>query len=164
MSELLTPFYRIWTEPPQQWHPIIVHFPIVFLVLEAVFQGLFHFTNKPDHERWAYCFLHWSFWMLLIIAVAGFHDVGLDLGSGNKIWLGLQDRWKNTFRFQSGITVHAWLAFGLIAITLGRLFWRKLNGADVLRGVQSVFYTLLTLIGLWFLIAAGYVGGLVTHK
>jgi uncharacterized membrane protein len=164
MSELLKPFWEVWTAPPEHWHPLLIHFPIVFLILEAVLLGLFRLTGKPDYERWSFVFLHWGFWAIMVAAVAGFHDVGLDLGVGNRIWLGLQDRWHNVFRFQSAITVHAWLALGLLVITLTRLLWRKLGGAVAIRGVRGCGYAGLTFVSLWLLTAAAYVGGRVVYK
>jgi hypothetical protein len=49
---LLKPFYQIVTAPPRQWHPVLMHFPIAFLVLEAVLLSLLRITAKPAHELW----------------------------------------------------------------------------------------------------------------
>jgi uncharacterized membrane protein len=163
-STLLKPFYEIWFAPPRQWHPLLVHFPIAFLFVEAGLLGLFGITRKPDYDRWAYAFLHLSLWTMVMVVIAGLHDVGLDLGAGNTIWLGLQDRWHNTFRFQSSVTVHTWLAMALLMITVGRLIWRKISGTNALRGAQGWAYALISLTSLWVLSAAGYVGGLLSHK
>ena len=161
---LLKPFYQIVTAPPRQWHPVLVHFPIAFLVLEAALLGLWRITGKAEYDRWAYGFLHASLWTMLIVAGAGVHDAGLDLGPGNPMWLGLQDRWQNAFRWRSSVTVHTWLALALLMMTGLRLLWRKLGGPSALRGAQGWAYGLATLIGLWVLSAAGYVGGLISHK
>lgn len=67
-------------------------------------------------------------------ALVGALDAGLDLGPGNPLWLGLKDRWANAFRWESSVTMHAWLALGLVATTSGRLLWRKLGRSAVLRG------------------------------
>ena len=91
---LLKPFYQIVTAPPRQWHPLLVHFPIVFLTVEALLLGLWRLTGKPAHEPLAYACLHLSLWTMLIVAVTGVHDAGLDLGAGNPLWLGLRDRWQ----------------------------------------------------------------------
>jgi hypothetical protein len=131
---LLKPFYQIVTAPPRQWHPVLVHFPIAFLVLEAVLLGLWRITGKAEYDRWAYGFLHASLWTMLIVAGAGVHDAGLDLGPGNPLWLGFQDRWAHAFRWHSSVTVHAWLALGLVVITATRLLWRKLGGSVVVHG------------------------------
>ena len=161
---LLKPFYQIVIAPPRQWHPVLVHFPIVFLVVEAVLLSLWRVTGKPAHELWAHGFLHASLWTMLIVAIAGVHDAGLDLGAGNLLWLGLQDRWRQAFRWHSSITVHSWLALALVAITAARLLWRKFAGPNALRGRQGWAYGLMTFIGLWILTAAGYVGGMINHK
>ena len=161
---LLKPFYQIVTAPPRQWHPVLVHFPIVFLVVEAALLSLWRVTGKPGQESLAYASLHASVWTMLIVAIAGVHDAGLDLGPGNLLWLGLQDRWRQAFRWHSSVTVHSWLALALVAITAARLLWRKLVGPDALRGGQGWAYGLMTLIGLWILTAAGYVGGMINHK
>ena len=95
---LLKPFYQIVTAPPRQWHPLLVHFPIVFLTVEALLLGLWRLTGKPAHEPLAYACLHLSLWTMLIVAVTGVHDAGLDLGAGNPLWLGLRDRWQQAFR------------------------------------------------------------------
>ena len=161
---LLKPFYQIVTAPPRQWHPVLVHFPIVFLVTEAVLLSLWRVTGKPGQEPLAYAFLHASLWTMLIVAITGVHDAGLDLGRGNPFWLGLQDRWQQVFRWHSSITVHSWLALALVAITVVRLLWRKFVGPNALRGRQGWAYGLMTFIGLWILTAAGYVGGMINHK
>jgi len=161
---LLKPFYQIVTAPPRQWHPVLVHFPIAFLVLEAVLLSLWRVTGKTAHEPWAYAFLHVSLWSMLIVAIAGLHDAGLNLGAGNLLWLGLQDRWRQAFRWHSSVTVHSWLALALLAITAARLLWRKFVGPGALRGGQGWAYGLMTFIGLWILTAAGYVGGMISHK
>ena len=161
---LLKPFYQIVTVPPRQWHPLLVHFPIVFLTVEALLLGLWRLTGKPAHEPLAYACLHLSLWTMLIVAVTGVHDAGLDLGAGNPLWLGLRDRWQQAFRWHSSITVHSWLALALVAITAARLLWRRFVGPGALRGGQGWAYGLVTLISLWILTAAGYVGGMISHK
>jgi len=161
---LLKPFYQIVTAPPRQWHPVIVHFPIVFLAVEAVLLSLWRVTGKPGQESLAYASLHASVWTMLIIAITGVHDAGLDLGPGNLFWLGLQDRWRQAFRWHSSITVHSWLALALVTITVARLLWRKLAGLNALRGRQGWAYGLMIFVGLWILTAAGYVGGMISHK
>jgi hypothetical protein len=163
MTSLLKPFYQIWTEPPHQWHPLLVHFPIVFLALEAVFLVLFRYSRDASHDRWALLFLYWAATSMLVVALAGLHDSGLNLGPGNKFWLGLQDRWHNAFRFQSSITVHVWLTLSLMAVTALRLVWRARLGSAVLRGRQGWAFAFATVLSLWMLFVAGYVGGRISH-
>jgi len=52
----------------------------------------------------------------------------------------------------------------LLATAAARLLWRKIGGPDVLRGGQGWAYGLMILVGLWILTAAGYVGGMISHK
>ncbi len=163
IHELLRPFCAVFFKPSQQWHPLVVHFPLVFLTLEAVLVLAFWRNGNDEYERWAYRFLHLAFWTMLIAAVAGLHDSGLNLGPGNKIWLGLQDRWQNRLRFQSSVTVHVWLALSIFGMTLGRLLWRWRKGVVALRGRQAFCYGALMLFGLWCLMAASYAGGIISH-
>ncbi len=90
--------------------------------------------------------------------------MGLDLGTNNKIWMGIQDRWENAFRWESSITVHAWLAMGLIVLTLVRLLLRSFTASNLLCGPKGVIFGLLTFFNLWVLLATAYVGGMISHK
>ena len=139
---LLKPFYQIVTAPPRQWHPLLVHFPIVFLTVEALLLGLWRLTGKPAHEPLAYACLHLSLWTMLIVAVTGVHDAGLDLGAGNLFWLGLRDRWQQAFRWHSSITVHSWLALGAAgdhggAIALAQIRWPESTARRARLGIRS---------------------------
>ena len=164
IEALLKPFSEIVTMPPQQWHPFLVHFPMAFLVTEAALLGWWRISGSVGYARLSYGFLHASLWTMLVAACAGVHDVGLDVGPGNPFWLGLQDRWANAFRWQNPVTVHSTLMLGLVVLTAVRLLWRKRGGQGTLRGVQGWAFCLATVLGLWVLIAAGYVGALLNHK
>lgn len=162
-AELIKPFYRIFTAPPHQWHPVLVHFPIVFLGMEAFFLVLFAIKRNKEYENWANNFLKITFGSLFIVIAAGFHDCGLTLGHGNKLILGIQDRWENAFRFQSSITVHFWLAVLTFLIVWLRFLWQS-RDPKVLQGKGSYLYGLMTAIGIWSLLAMSYVGGLINHQ
>src|SRR5437660_876251 len=128
MHELLKPLFQIWTAPPQQWHPVLIHFPIVFFILEF---GLLVGAWLKKNAAWEKCavrILHLNVWVILIVSIAGFHDVGLDLGRHHRIWLGIQDRWKNAWVFDSSVTVHVWLISILFVLTFSRLTWRIQKG------------------------------------
>ena len=101
---------------------------------------------------------------MLLAVLSGLNDVGLDLGPGNRIILGFRDRWENAFRAQSSITVHVWLAFILIALTLVRLLWRSSGRGRALTGVSGAAFGVLALLNFWALLAATYVGASITHK
>lgn len=163
LHELLKPFWTVFFKPSQQWHPLVIHFPLVFLILEAFLVFAYWKNGNQEYERWAYRFLRLAFWMMLIAAVAGLHDSGLNLGPGNKMWLGLEDRWQNAFRLASAITLHVWLALGLVGLTLARLLWRLRQRAQALAGQQALGYGFLTVASLWVLLAMSYVGGSISH-
>lgn len=164
IEKLVEPFYRIFTASPQQWHPLVVHFPFVFLLVEFSFLLIFFIRRKIDFEKKAYAFLKAGFWSIFIVAAAGIHDCGLNMGSGNKFLLGLEDRWENKFNFESTITVHLWLALFVFAITVSRFLWRRWKGSQLLQGKGGWAYGFLVLIGVWSLFAMSYVGGSVSHN
>ena len=164
IHKLLGPFWQIWANPAHQLHPQIVHFPIVFLVLEAVTLIIFAIRKQPQVATLSLIFLHCAFWTMLLAVLSGLNDVGLDLGAGNRIALGFQDRWENAFRAQSSVTIHVWLALILIALTAMRLLWRSLARNRALSGVNGVAFAVVTLLNFWGLLAAAYIGGSITHK
>ncbi len=161
--KLLEPFYHIFTVPPQQWHPLLIHFPIVFLILETVFLILFLLRRKTDFEKGAYIFLKAAFGSIWVVAATGFHDCALNMGEGNKFLLGLQDRLKGAFNFDSSVTIHFWLALLLFAMTSFRFLWRWRKGPQALQGKSAWIYGIFTFLGIWCLLAASYVGGLMSH-
>jgi hypothetical protein len=124
---------------------------------------MFWRTGTKEYECWAYRLLQWTVLFMAIVVVAGLHDSGLNLGPGNKIWLGIHDRWQNRFRLQSSVTLHMWLAVLLFGLTAVRLLWRWRYGSGALAGNQAGGYGILTLLGLWCLMAASYAGGVISH-
>jgi Predicted membrane protein (DUF2231) len=94
MKELLHALVRVYSEPPQQWHPWLIHFPIVFLLLDGLFTVMFWFKPRAAYERRSLSFLGAALVTMVLAVFAGIHDSGLDLGEGNVFLLGLQDRWK----------------------------------------------------------------------
>lgn len=164
LAALLEPFHGIVTATPRQWHPSIVHFPIALLVLEAALVFLFWLKKSAHLERAAYYALHLSVWALLVTAITGVRDSGLDLGAGEPLLLGFRDRVANLWKLESSITVHAWLAIAVLVLALVRLLWRSCAGPQALAGARGAGYGVLTLLGLWCLVAAGYAGGIITHS
>lgn len=162
-SKLFSPFVRVWVHPPQQVHPIVVHFPIVLLVLEGLFLFLFFVTKKLHYEIAAYHLLKWGLFSIIITIIAGLHDVGLELGAGNKILLGFNDRIQNMFQFESSITIHSWLAMLLLLLTFVRLWWRSLKRENVLKSYSGFCFGIVSLFSIWVLLAASYMGGLISH-
>jgi hypothetical protein len=83
-----------------QWHPLLVHFPIALLVLEAVLVSAL--LVRPN-ERLAQC----STWLLGAAVVSliptiltGIRDAGADLGPGSPFWNGVHDRLTNLLRLE----------------------------------------------------------------
>jgi peroxiredoxin/uncharacterized membrane protein len=161
---LLAPFAAVFTTPLRQWHPLVVHFPIALLVLEAALCALFWARRAAAVERAAFHALYLAFFGLLAAALAGIRDSGLDQGEGMLLAIGLRDRLANLWRFESTITVHSWLALAVVALTLVRLLWRWRAGPRALEGRAAPAYGALTLVGLWCLAAAAYAGGIITHS
>jgi uncharacterized membrane protein len=164
IRKLIEAFSQVWANPAHQLHPQIIHFPIVFLVLEAVTLIIFALRKQPQIAALSLIFLHCAFWTMLLAVISGLHDVGLDLGPGNRIMLGFHDRWENAFRAESSITIHVWLALTLIGLTLTRLLWRSLGRGRALRGVSGVAFGLFTVVSFWTLLASTYIGASITHK
>ena len=160
---LLAPFVDAFARPGKQLHPVAVHFPIVFLATEALLVLLFRLRKTAPLERLAYAFLHAGVWSMLVAAALGIRDSGLERGAGNLFVLGLEDRIASALRFESSITVHAWLMLGVLLLSAGRLVWRARAGARALEGARGLAYGALTALTLWCLVAGAYVGGLVSH-
>src|SRR5262249_53211508 len=76
----------------KQWHPLVIHFPVVLLLLEAV--TLFVSWYSPTEENWRLSQL--LLWLAALSFVpafyTGLHDTGADLGPGLSVWNGLKDR------------------------------------------------------------------------
>ncbi len=165
MNELLKPFLQIFSHPPQQWHPILVHVPIVFLILEAILVWLYIVTQKPNFNQQALTSLKISFWSIWFVVLSGLHDNGLNPDGGNVfafIGQGLKTRLDHLFHFQAALTVHFWLAGFLVILTLLRFIWRLTRARD-LKGVEGFLYGIISLAGLWLMVTVAYVGGNISH-
>jgi thiol-disulfide isomerase/thioredoxin/uncharacterized membrane protein len=147
-----------------QWHPLLVHFPIALLVLEAVFVSAL--LVRPS-ERLA----HYSTWLLGAAVVSliptiltGIRDAGADLGPGSPFWNGMHDRLTHLLRLESSVSLHVLFGLAVTLIACGRLAWRVWAGDRILRAGQRMGFSLLTLLGLWVLFAGGQVGGGISHR
>jgi len=145
------PLLALVPAPWAQWHPLLVHFPIALLVLEAVF--VCALLVRPN-ERLAQC----SMWLLVAAVVSliptiltGIRDAGADLGPDSPFWNGVHDRLTHLFRLESSVSLHVLFGLGLTLIAVGRLTWRVRAGGRILRGRQRTAFTLVTLLGLWVL-------------
>jgi uncharacterized membrane protein len=147
-----------------QWHPLLVHFPIALLVLEAVLVSAL--LVRPN-ERLRQC----STWLLGAAVVSlvptiltGIRDAGTDLGSDSPFWNGAHDRLTHLFRLESSVSLHVLFGLAVTFIAFGRLAWRLWAGDRIFRAGQRMTFTLLTLLGVWVLFAGGQVGGGISHR
>ena len=158
------PLLALVPAPWAQWHPLLVHFPIALLVLEAVF--VCALLVRPN-ERVA----HSSTWLLGAAVVSlvptiltGIRDAGADLGPDSPFWNGLHDRLTHLFRLESSVSLHVLFGLAVTLIAFGRLAWRLRAGDRILRGGQRMAFILVTLLGLWVLFGGGQVGGGISHR
>ncbi len=100
---------------------------------------------------------------MFVALAAGVYDAGLDLGEGNRFWLGLQDRWQNALILRSGVSVHALLGLLLLAVTAARWLWRRC-APNALHSPQAFFFGAALLLNLWLLVAASHAGAVLNHK
>jgi len=158
------PLLALLPAPWAQWHPLLVHFPIALLVLEAVF--VCALLVRPN-ERLAQS----STWLLGAAVVTlvptiltGIRDAGADLGPDSPFWNGLHDRLTHLFRLESSVSLHVLFGLAVTLIAFGRLAWRLRAGDRILRGGQRMAFILVTLLGLWVLFGGGQVGGGISHR
>jgi thiol-disulfide isomerase/thioredoxin len=100
-----------------QWHPMLVHFPIALLVVEACFLCAFWMRPSEPIAR----FSKWLLWAAVVSLIptiaTGIRDAGVDLGPGSPFLNGLRDRIGHFFRLESSISLH--VMFGLAMTGLG---------------------------------------------
>src|SRR2546427_3391736 len=158
------PLLALVPAPWAQWHPLLVHFPIALLVLEAVF--VCALLVRPN-ERVA----HLSTWLLgaavlslVPTILTGIRDVGSDLRPDSPCVEGLPDPAAHLFRLESSVSLHVLFGLALTLIAVARLGWRLRAGDRILRSGQRMSFTLVTLLGLWVLFGGGQVGGGISHR
>src|SRR5207244_1150537 len=66
----------------RQWHPALIHFPIVFLMLELAFHLAASFRASPALEKAAFGSLTAAVLSFFPAIYAGLSDVGAALGPG----------------------------------------------------------------------------------
>jgi len=157
------PFLALVPRSWKQWHPMLVHFPIAFLALEAFLLLLNAFGPGETLERSSMWILALAVLSLLPTVYTGVSDVGASLGPGWSFWNGLQDRFRQFLRLESTISLHALAALATCLLAAVRLMWRLRARGRALRGGRGIAFGLLTFLGLWLLFAAGQVGGSISH-
>lgn len=145
-----------------QWHPAAIHYPIVFLTLEAFFLILFAFRKKTEFETFANWLLVLALISFVPAVVTGIYDAGADLGPGSQFINGLRDRISNFFRYESTISIHVLLACTLIVLTILRSIIRLKS--KPFSGMIAAVFGILTAVGLVLVFLASYIGGSVSHS
>jgi hypothetical protein len=144
--------------------PLVVHFPIVLLVLEAAFVWAC-WVRPSEPVAWS---AHGRLWTALISFVpavyTGIRDVGAALElPGWVFWNELKDRVSHLFRFQSSISLHVLFVLAVAFLTSGRLTWRDRRGDHALQGRQGLAFATGALLGVWLPFAAAQIGGGISH-
>jgi len=147
-----------------QWHPLLVHFPIALLVLEAVFVCALLLRPNERVAQLSTWLLGAAVASLVPTVLTGIRDAGADLGPDSPFWNGLHDRLTHLFRLESSVSLHVLFGLAVTLIAFGRLAWRLRAGDRILRGGQRMAFTLVTLLGLWLLFGGGQVGGGISHR
>ncbi len=148
----------------KQWHPLVIHFPVVLLLFEAAVVLVFWRSPTEENRRLSHLLL-WLAALSFVPAVyTGLHDVGAALGPGWALWNGLRDRVSHFLMMRSSVSLHVLLAVLCALITTLRLVWRIRAGERVLRGRQGLAFLILMAVGLWMLLGAGQVGGGLLHR
>jgi thiol-disulfide isomerase/thioredoxin len=158
------PLLALVPAPWAQWHPLLVHFPIALLVLEAVFVCALLMRPNEHVAQFSTWLLAAAVVSLVPTIVTGIRDAGADLGPESPFWNGLHDRLTHLFRLESSVSLHVLFGLAVTFIAVGRLTWRAWAGDRILRGGQRMAYALVTLLGLWVLFGGGQVGGGISHR
>jgi uncharacterized membrane protein len=148
----------------RQWHPLVVHFPVALLVLEALCLSAVALRPRKDLQQVSTWLLWGAVASLVPTVYTGIHDAGLDLGPGSAFANGLRDRIEHAFLLKSSVSLH--VLFGLTAalLAVGRLVWRTAGGTAVLEGRSRLLYAALALIGVWVLFGGTQIGGAISHQ
>jgi len=158
------PLLALVPAPWAQWHPLLVHFPIALLVLEAVFVCALLLRPNERVAQLSTWLLGAAVASLVPTVLTGIRDAGADLGADSPFWTGLNDRLTHLFRLESSVSLHVLFGLAVTLIAFGRLAWRLRAGDRILRGGPRLAFTLVTLVGLWLLFGGGQVGGAISHR
>jgi len=158
------PLLALVPAPWAQWHPLLVHFPIALLVLEAAFVCALLVRPSERLAQFSTWLLGAAVASLVPTILTGIRDAGADLGPDSPFWNGLHDRLTHLFRLESSVSLHVLFGLALTLIAVGRLGWRLRASDRILRGGQRMAFTLVTLLGLWVLFGGGQVGGGISHR
>jgi len=158
-----------WTQPLaplvprrwKQWHPMLIHFPIALLIIEAMVFIAHWLRPREELARFAA-------WLLLLAVISfvpailtGIADSGVD--AGMSFPEALRERTRNFWRVESAVSLHMLYALAAALVASGRLIWLKAAAWGAMRGRQRMAFAAVTLVNLWLLFGAGQAGGGITH-
>ncbi len=145
----------------RQWHPMLIHFPIALLVLEALCLLVHLFRPREELARLAA-------WLLLLAVISfipaimtGIADSGVD--AGLSFGQAFRERYNNAWRTESAVSLHVLYALAAALVAAARLTWLHVSRSRALRGKQRIAFAAVTLVNLWLLFGAGQVGGGISH-
>jgi len=146
--------------PHRYIHPLLIHFPIVFLLLEAALLLINKLMRSKGVYKCAKVLLYLAALSLPIVGMAGLHDVGVDAGHGNAIIEGFNDRLKNWNHWSDRLSLHV-----AYVLTLDVLVWVRafLVAAGKGKFVSTGTNLLMALITVWILTAAAQLGGSLSY-
>ena len=125
-------------------HPMLVHFPIAFFILEFVFLSFWIFKNDDSYKKFALFVFRFGFLILLAAVYEGLEEAGGFSGIKGKI------------------APHFYAASAFFLITLARgIYWQFGNAHH-----EKNKWVLLasSILGSLALMATGYFGGLIVYS
>lgn len=147
----------------KQWHPLVVHFPIALLALEALCLCALIVRPRADLARAARVLLWAAVLSLIPVVYTGIHDAGLDLGPGSPFLNGLKDRSAHLFRLESSVSLHVLFGLATVSLVVARLVWLTATGEAMLASRRRFLFAALAILGVWILFAGTQVGGAISH-
>lgn len=147
----------------EQWHPLVVHFPVTLLVLEALCLSAVVLTPQKDLQQVSTWLLVAAVASLVPTIYTGIHDAGLDLGQGSPFVNGFRDRVGHAFNLKSSVSLHVLFGLATALLAVSRLVWRMAGGTAVLEGRSRIAFAALALLGVWMLFGGMQIGGAISH-
>ena len=120
-------------------HPIMVHFPIAFYVLEALLLALWVMKKNQEYHRFALFVFKLGYLGMLASMIAGYIDAG---GWGEIV---------------GPIRRHFYAALGVFVIYTGKAFYWKLGNQE--KSFYKWTQLGLALVGNALIFLTGYLGG-----
>jgi hypothetical protein len=129
------------------------------LILESALVLLYLFKPDPFLSRAARYLLILAMASFIPAVVAGLHDAGDGANFFAQVASGLADRISHFGYLGNPLSLHVLFVVLTATITILRLLWQQIAKDKVFASVQRYPYAALTVLGLWFLLAAAQLGG-----